>query len=42
MQAVMLDQPAFGGMLHQLVSLGAIEFRPEPLDTLIERRFKHA
>lgn len=26
----MLDQPAFGGMLHQLVSLGVIEFRPAP------------
>ena len=38
----MLDQPAFGGMLHQLVSLGAIEFRPELLDALIERRLKHA
>ena len=38
----MLNQPAFGGMLHQLVSLGAIEFRTEPLDALIERRLKHA
>ena len=36
----MLNQPAFGGMLHQLVSLGALEFRPEPLDALIERRLK--
>jgi transposase-like protein len=38
----MLNQPAFGGILHQLVSLGALEFRPEPLDALIERRLKHA
>ena len=38
----MLDQPVFSGMVHQLVSLGAIEFRPEPLDEGIERRLKHA
>jgi hypothetical protein len=29
-------------MLEQLVELGAIEFRPEPLDALIEWRLKHA
>ena len=38
----MLNQPAFGGILHQPVSLGALEFRPDPLDALIERRLKHA
>ncbi len=31
MQAVLLNQPAFGGMLHQLVSLGVLELRLEPL-----------
>jgi len=27
-------------MLQQLVSLGALEFRPEPLDAIVERRLK--
>ncbi len=36
----MTKQPAFGGMLQQLVSLGALEFRPRPLDAIVERRLK--
>lgn len=28
------ERPALGGMLEQLVGLGALEFRPEPLDAL--------
>lgn len=31
---------ALGGMLEQLVDLGVIEFRPEPLDDGVERRLK--
>ena len=31
---------ALGGMLEQLVDLGVIEFRPEPLDAIVERRLK--
>ena len=38
----MLNQPAFGRILHQFVSLGALEFRLEPLDALIKRRLKDA
>jgi predicted RNA-binding Zn-ribbon protein involved in translation (DUF1610 family) len=38
----MLDQLAFCGMLHQLVSLGVLEMHSEPLDALIERRLKDA
>jgi hypothetical protein len=34
------ERPAFGGMLADLVELGAIEFRPEPLDAIVERRLK--
>ncbi|WP_049998744.1 IS1595 family transposase [Halococcus sediminicola] len=34
------ERAAFGGMLEQLVDLGAIEFRPEPLDAIVERRLK--
>ncbi|PSQ16500.1 IS1595 family transposase [Halobacteriales archaeon QS_8_69_26] len=33
-------RPALGEMLADLVELGAIEFRPEPLDALVERRLK--
>ncbi|AUV84523.1 IS1595 family transposase (plasmid) [Salinigranum rubrum] len=33
-------QPAFGGMLRQLVDLGLFELDTEPLDALIERRLK--
>lgn len=36
MQAVMLDQLAFSGMLHQLISLGALEFQSESLNALGE------
>lgn len=32
------DDDALGGMLSKLVDLGAIEFRSEPLDALVERR----
>ena len=31
---------ALGGMLEQLVDLGVIEFRSEPLDAIVERRLK--
>jgi len=34
------NRPAFGGMLAELVELGAIEFRPELLDDIVERRLK--
>ena len=34
------ERPAFGRRLEDLVELGAIEFRPEPLDAIIERRLK--
>lgn len=34
------QRPAFGGMLVNLVELGAIEFQPEPLDAIVERRLK--
>ena len=34
------DRPAFGGMLADLAELGAIEFNPEPLDEIVERRLK--
>jgi transposase-like protein len=34
------ERAALGGMLEQLVELGAIEFRPEPLDAIVERRLK--
>ena len=33
-------RPALGGMLEQLIELGAIEFRSEPLDAIVERRLK--
>lgn len=41
MQTIMLNQPAFGGMLHQPVSFNALEFLPEPLNTVTERRLKN-
>ncbi|MFB6192093.1 MAG: IS1595 family transposase, partial [Haloarculaceae archaeon] len=31
------DRPAFGQRLAELAELGAIEFRPEPLDAIVER-----
>ena len=34
------ERPALGEMLEDLVKLGAIEFRPEPLDAIVERRLK--
>ncbi len=34
------ERPAFGQRLAELVELGAIEFRPEPLDAIVERRLK--
>ena len=34
------ERPAFGERLEELVELGAIEFRPEPLDAVVERRLK--
>ena len=34
------ERAALGGMLEQLVDLGAIEFRPEPLDAIVERPLK--
>ena len=34
------ERPAFGRRLEDLVELGAIEFRPEPLDAIVERRLK--
>ena len=34
------ERAALGGMLEQLVELGAIEFRPEPLNAIVERRLK--
>lgn len=34
------QHPAFGRRLEDLVQLGAIEFRPEPLDGIVERRLK--
>jgi ribosomal protein S27AE len=34
------ERAALGGMFEQLVELGAIEFRPEPLDAIVERRLK--
>ena len=34
------QRPAFGRRLEDLVHLGAIEFRPEPLDAIVERRRK--
>lgn len=34
------ERPAFGERLADLAELGAIEFRPEPLDTIVERRLK--
>jgi len=34
------ERPAFGGRLEDLVKLGSIEFRPEPLDDGVERRLK--
>lgn len=33
-------QPAFGGMLRQLIDHGILELRTEPLDALVERRLK--
>jgi hypothetical protein len=38
----MFQQTAFGGMLQDVVERQAIVFRPEPLDTIVERRCKHA
>jgi len=38
----MCNQSAFGGMLQDIVELGSIVLRPEPLDTEIERRCKQA
>ncbi|MFT4889214.1 MAG: ribosomal protein S27AE [Halobacteriales archaeon] len=34
------NRAALGEMLTDLVELGAIEFRPEPLDAIVERRLK--
>jgi len=34
------ERPVFGGMLAGLVELGIIEFRPEPLNTIVERCLK--
>jgi hypothetical protein len=34
------DRPAFGQRLAELAKLGVIEFRPEPLDAIVERRLK--
>ena len=34
------ERPALGQRLSELVELGAIEFRPEPLDAIVERRLK--
>jgi len=34
------ERPAFGRRLEELVELGAIAFRPEPLDDGVERRLK--
>ena len=34
------DRPAFGQRLAELAELGIIEFRPEPLDAIVERRLK--
>ena len=34
------DRPAFGQRLSELAELGVIEFRPEPLDAIVERRLK--
>jgi transposase-like protein len=33
-------QPAFGGMLRNLIDDGILELRTEPLDALVERRLK--
>jgi len=38
----MINQTAFGGMLHEVVERQAIVFRPEPLDAIVERRCKRA
>ena len=42
MLVVMFQQTAFGGMLQDVVERQAIVFRPEPLDTIVERRCKRA
>jgi len=34
------NRPAFGQRLAELAELGVIEFRPEPLDAIVERRLK--
>ena len=34
------ERPALGQRLAELVELGAIEFRPEPLNAIVERRLK--
>ena len=34
------ERPALGWMLAEFVEVGAIEFRPEPLDAIVERRLK--
>ena len=34
------ERPAFGQRLAELAELGVIEFRPEPLDAIVERRLK--
>ncbi len=34
------NRPAFGQWLTELAELGVIEFRPEPLDNIVERRLK--
>ncbi len=34
------DRPSFSGMLEDLVKLGAIEFRSEPLGGIVEQRLK--
>ena len=40
MPVVMNQQTAFGGMLQDVVERQAIVFRPELLDTIVERRCK--
>jgi len=34
------NRPAFGQRLAELAELGVIEFRPKPLDAIVERRLK--
>jgi hypothetical protein len=34
------EHPAFGRELGDPVKLGAVDFRPEPLDAIVDRRLK--